>query len=116
MVFVMLFVLLAAFSSAQPYAPKDKQKPSTTRLLTGKVFDRQDNPLSGAVVYLSDTRSQGVKTYITGADGAYHFPALSLNVDYEIYAQYKGRRSDTKTVSQFDNRPQVNFDLKIDMK
>jgi hypothetical protein len=49
-----------------------------------------------------------------GADGIYRFPALSLNVDYEVYAQYNGRKSDTKTVSQFDNRQTVNINLKID--
>jgi hypothetical protein len=37
-------------------------------------------------------------------------------VDYEVYAQYKDRKSDTKTVSQFDTRPTVNINLKIDMK
>jgi hypothetical protein len=80
------------------------------------VVDRQDSPLDGAVVYLSNTRTRAVKTYIVGKDGAYRFPALSLSVDYEIYAQYNGRKSDTKTVSQFDNRQQVNVNLKIDTK
>jgi hypothetical protein len=113
---VFLFLLIATLSLAQPFAPKDKDKGPTVRLLTGKVLDRQDNPLSGAVVYLSDSRTQGVKTYITGPDGVFRFPALSLNIDYGLYAQCRGRRSDTKTVSQFDSRPQVNIDLKIDMK
>ena len=35
-------------------------------------------------------------------------------VDYEVYAQYKGHKSDTKSVSQFDDRSQVYIDLKID--
>lgn len=111
-----LLFLMAAGAAAQPYSPKDKDKASAGRLVTGKVLDRQDNPLSGAVVYLSDSRSQGVKTFITGADGAYRFPSLSLNVDYDLYAQYRNRKSDTKTVSQFDGRSQVNFNLKIDTR
>jgi hypothetical protein len=37
-------------------------------------------------------------------------------VDYEVYAQFNGKRSDTKTVSQFDNRAQVNIILRIDVK
>jgi len=41
---------------------------------------------------------------------------LSPNIDYEVYAQYNGRKSDTKTVSQFDNRNQVNINLKVDTK
>jgi hypothetical protein len=68
------------------------------------------------VVYLANTRTRAVKTFIVGQDGEYRFPALSPNVDYEVYAQYKDRKSDTKTVSQFDTRPTVNINLKVDTK
>lgn len=109
---VLMIVLAAAASFAS--AAYSKEKGDTGRLLTGKVIDHQDNPLPSSVVYLSNTRTRAVKTYIVGADGIYRFPALSLNVDYEVYAQYNGRKSDTKTVSQFDNRQTVNINLKID--
>jgi hypothetical protein len=89
---------------------KDKQQ---GRLLSGKVLDQQDNPVVSAVVYLSNTRTHAVKTYIVGQDGSYRFPGLST-VDYEVYAQYNNHKSDTRTVSQFDDRPQVYIDLKID--
>ena len=68
------------------------------RLLFGKVLDPQDNPLPDAVVYVTNTRTRAVKTYIVGPDGTYRFPALSTAVDYEVYAQYKGQKSDTKSV------------------
>ena len=84
--------------------------------LTGRVIDKQDAPLPSAVVYLANTRTRAVKTFIVGQDGKYRFPALSPNVDYEVYAQYHGNKSDTKTVSQFDSRPQVNINLRIDTK
>jgi carboxypeptidase family protein len=87
-----------------------------SRQLTGKVLDRRDNPLPDAVVYLTNTRTRAVKSYIVSNDGAYRFPELSPNIDYEVYAQYKGLKSDTKTVSQFDDRPQVNIVLRIDVK
>lgn len=92
------------------------QKGDASRLLTGKVVDQNDAPLQGAIVHLTNTRTQAIKTYITSQDGTFRFPALSPNVDYEVYALYKGRKSDTKTVSQFDNRPQLNLVLKIDVK
>ncbi len=113
---VALVLLFAIVPFAMSYTPKDKAKSEAGRLLTGKVIDRQDGPVPDSVVYLSDTRTHAVKTYITGPDGAYHFPALSLNTDYEIYAQYKGRKSETKTVSQFDNRQYVNINLRVDTK
>ena len=94
----------------------DKKEKSTGRLLLGKVLDKQDNPLPDAVVYVTNTRTRAVKTYIVGKDGTYRFPALSTAVDYEVYAQYHGKKSDTKGVSQFDDRSQVYMDLKVDVR
>ena len=92
------------------------QKGATSKLLTGKVLDKQDNPLPSAVVYLTDTRTRAVKTYIVSQDGTYRFTAMAPNVDYEVYAQFNGKKSDTKMVSQFDNRSQVNINLKVDTR
>ena len=94
----------------------DKKDKAVGRLLYGKVLDPQDNPLPDAAVYVTNTRTRAVKTYIVGLDGTYRFPALSTAVDYEVYAQYKGHKSDTKSVSQFDDRSQVYLDLKIDIR
>ena len=107
-----LLLALGAVSGASP----DKKEKTVGRRLFGKVLDPQDNPLPDAVVYVTNTRTRAVKTYIVGADGAYRFPALSTAVDYEVYAQYKGRKSDTKSVSQFDERSQVYLDLKVSNK
>ncbi len=112
---LILLVVGTAACSTTSYA-KDKDASGSGRLLTGRVLDRQDNPLPDAVVYLSDARTRAVKTYIVGQSGSYDFPALAPNVDYEVYAQYHGRKSDTKTVSQFDDRKQVSIILRIDNK
>ena len=111
---ITLAILLVGLSLNLAYGEKDKGDGG--RLLIGKVLDHADNPLPGSVVYLNNTRTQAVKTYIVGEDGSYRFPALSPNIDYQIYAQNKGRKSDTKTLSSFDSRTQVNIVLKIDMK
>ena len=110
---ITLIVLLVGISASA--VPFDK-KGDNTRLVMGRVTDRQDSALANAVVYLTNTRTRAVKTYIVGQDGVYRFPSLSPNIDYEVYAQYNGRKSDTKTVSQFDNRTQVNINLKVDTK
>ncbi len=112
---IVLLLLVGLAAVATPFA-KEKDKGPTGRLLTGKVFDKHDNALTDAVVYLSNTRTRAVKSYIVGTDGGYRFPELSPNIDYEVYAQYKGLKSDTKTVSQFDDRKQVNIILRIDAK
>jgi Carboxypeptidase regulatory-like domain len=111
-VFCALLVALLSLASAPP----DKKDRSNGRLLLGKVLDGKDDPLPDAVVYLTDSRTRAVKTYIVGPDGTYRFPALSSAVDYEVYAQYKGHKSDTKSISQFDDRPQVYLDLKVDIR
>lgn len=110
----------SAFSTSVLAAPaqlfgRDTKK-DKTRLLTGKVLDGGDNPLPNAVVYLTNTQTRAVKTYIVGPDGAYRFPALQPTIDYEVYAQYNNRKSGTKTVSQFDDRQQVYISLKIETK
>jgi len=112
--FSCLVLLTIALVSNAALADK-KDKPAG-RLLLGKVLDKQDNPLPDAVVYVTNTRTRAVKTYIVGKDGTYRFPALSTAVDYEVYAQYHGKKSDTKGVSQFDDRSQVYLDLRVDAR
>jgi hypothetical protein len=108
-----LVMLLMLVIAAGAYAEK-KPKNDAGRLLTGRVTNHANGPLTGAVVYLSNTRTHAVKTFISGQEGEYRFPALSPNIDYEVYAQFNGKKSDTKTISQFDDRPQVNINLKVD--
>jgi hypothetical protein len=107
-------LLLALLASAEPF--RDKKDAALGKTVTGKVLDKHDSPLSSSVVYLTNTRTRTIKTYIAGQDGSYRFPALSPDIDYEIYAQYNGHKSDTKMVSQFDNRSVINIDLRIDTK
>ena len=106
-------LLMTLVAVAAPYKDKNAQ---VGKLLTGKVLDKHDSPVPSAVVYITNTRTRTIKTYIVGTDGAFRFPALSPDIDYEVYAQFNGRKSDTKTVSQFDNRTQINIDLRVDTK
>jgi hypothetical protein len=108
-VFLTCALLLLISTTSAAADKKDKQQ---GRLLSGKVLDQQDNPVVGAIVYLSNMRTHAVKTYIVSQDGSYRFPGLS-NLDYEVYAQFNNRKSDTRSVSQFDDRSQVYIDLKI---
>ena len=111
---LLLFSILALASPPPQFG--NRPKADNTRLLTGRVLDHSENPLPNAVVYLTNTRTRAVKTYIVSQDGSYRFPALQPNLDYEVYAQHNGRKSDVKTVSQFDDRSQVSLNLKIDSK
>lgn len=105
---------LAQLPAAQFQAVKERAP--QTRTLTGFVSNQHGSALSDSVVYLTNTRSMNVKTYIVGKDGMYRFPALSPDIDYQVYAQYKGERSDTKTLSSFDSRPNAVINLRIQVK
>ena len=109
-----IFSTLVSAAPAPQFGSSSKE--DKTRLLTGKVLDAGENPLPDAVVYLTNTHTRSVKTYIVGPDGTYRFPALQPSIDYEVYAQYNNRKSGTKTVSQFDDRTQVYITLKINTK
>jgi len=104
--------LLGARAYAEPFAPADQQQ---SRNLSGQVLTPSDQPLPSAVVYLKNTKTLAVKSFITENDGGYRFHALAPNVDYEVYAEYQGKKSSTKTVSAFDSRANVTLNLHIDV-
>ena len=97
-------------------APPPPKKQATTRTLTGTVLNQNDLALASAVIYLKDTRTLAVRTYISNKDGSYQFGGLAPNQDYELYADYQGERSSTRTLSAFDSRTQPNINLHVNVK
>jgi len=100
------------FGQGSSFVAADQQQ---SRNLSGQVLTPSDQPLSSAVVYLKNTKTLAVKSFITENDGGYRFHALAPNVDYEVYAEYQGKKSSTKTVSAFDSRANVTLNLHIDV-
>jgi protocatechuate 3,4-dioxygenase beta subunit len=86
------------------------------RNVTGQVMTKSEAPLPDAVVYLKNTKTLTIKSFITEKDGGYRFHGLSPNIDYEIYADYQGQKSQTKTISSFDNRNSITLNIRIDTK
>lgn len=103
--FAIIFIAVLGFAV--------QQGDGALRTVSGRVVNAQDQPLHKAVVHLKNTRTLAIQTYITEPDGSYRFSALSPNVEYELYAEYQGAHSDTKSVSAFSNRKQVTVNLKI---
>lgn len=109
-------VLALAFALLFPIAREaaaQRSGPIESRTLVGHVFSAQDQPVQKAIVYLKNTKTLAIKTYITEADGSYRFSGLAGNVDYEVYAEHQGAHSDTKTLSGFDSRKQANITLRL---
>ncbi len=106
-VFVVL-VVLAAIS-----VPMAAQ---ATRTLQGQIVKSGEAPIPGAVVYLKNTKTLAIRTFISDNSGNYRFTSLSPNVDYEVYAEFQGNKSDRKTLSAFDSRTTATINLKINEK
>ena len=108
---LLTFIIMAAPAFAQK---KDKEDKSNQRSVTGVVLDKGDNPIEGAVVQLKDLKTLQIRSFITKANGEYHFYSLSTDTDYELKADSQGKSSNTRTLSSFDSRKQASMNLKID--
>lgn len=90
------------------------QRPGVLRTVTGKVTDKGDQALKGSVVYLKDDKTLSVKSFIADDTGGFRFGQLSQNSDYELWAELDGKKSNTRTISSFDNKNAFVMNLKID--
>ncbi len=110
------FLVLAVFVFTASAGAQGKKGEPQLRTVRGQVFDKQENALAKSVVFLKNTRTQTVKTYIADDGGNYRFSGLDPNVDYEIHAEHEGQTSQTRTVSSFDSRKEIVLNLKVDRK
>ena len=111
---LLLSLLVPAATSLAGGSALFAQRGALNRVVVGKVIDKGDAPLKGAVVYLKDDHTLTVKSFIAGDTGDYRFGQLAQGTDYELWAELNGKKSGTKTISSFDNKNAFTIDLKID--
>ncbi len=108
-------IAIGAGSSASAQDDKrSKKEEATLRSVQGTVTDNTDKAVVGAVVQLKNVRTLQMRSYITKADGEYHFSSLKIDEDYEVEAKNKDLTSGPKKISIFDNRKIVIQNLKAD--
>ena len=120
LVFALALTLPAGAQLQIPLSQRPPDEPGTKkninqRVLSGTVMDKNDQPIANAVVYLKNEKTLSVRIFFAQKDGSYRVPQLERNVDYEVYAELDGKRSDTKTVSQFDDRNAPHINLRINL-
>jgi hypothetical protein len=101
-----LAALLVLLTGASAQSAKFKS-------LDGKVYGNGGAPLASAIVYLQDSRSNNIRTFIATQDGSYRFGQIAPDLDYTVWAKYKDAKSPTKTISAYDSRKQLTIDLHI---
>lgn len=108
---IAMLSLFAAIAGAQ-----DKKREAQLRTVRGMVMDKSENPISGSVVFLKNTRTNSVRSNYTDNTGNYRFSGLDPNADYEVHAEKDDAKSPTRTISSFDGRKEIDLNLKIDRK
>ena len=103
---------LAGILAAQLSARAAKEE-RPTRVVSGVVSDASENPLSGAVVTLTDLQDGKKTATFTGQSGSYQFSDLQITRDYEVQATFKGVSSRVRRVSTIDPRSRIVLNLRI---
>ena len=113
--FRLLFMALALCACVA--VAQDAKHEAQLRTVRGVVADKSsDDPVPSAVVFLRNTRTNAVRSYIANEEGDYRFSGLDPNVDYEIHAEKDGAKSATRTISSFDNKKDIVLNLKLEKK
>jgi hypothetical protein len=84
------------------------------RVVSGVVKSKDGAPLKGAVVYLKNDGNKNVKSVTVDDTGKFRFVQLSRTVDYQLWAESKDKKTDQKTISQFDTRDSITRELTIE--
>jgi hypothetical protein len=96
---------------------ENKEKPkkdSPYRTIEGIVKDPADNPVSGAIVQLKDTKTSKIVNFATKEDGKFAFRDLSMDINYELMAKRDENRTPVRKVSVYDTRKAVIINFKLE--
>jgi len=99
----------AAYLLAQG-APRDD---TTSRAVQGIVTEAGGQPVAKAVVQLKNTRTLQIRSFITGADGRYHFAGLASDIEFQLKAEHEGTTTPWKTLSMYNTKKLVEINFKL---
>src|SRR5262245_5618980 len=116
-VFLCVFVSLCfcVSSEAQLFPKSRRDTGPKPKNIHGVVQDLHNSPLHCDDIYQKNSKTKLIRTLETDQNGEYKVFGLTPNVDYELYAEFKGKNSEKKFVSAFLNREDnvLNFQLDV---
>ncbi len=112
----LLFIGVALSVLASISTGQSAKKEAQLRTVHGVVTDKSETPIPAGIVFLKNTRTNAVHSYIADDKGNYRFSGLDPNADYEVHAEKDGAKSSTRTISSFDSRKDIVLNLKIEKK
>ena len=107
------FGLLPTGPASNPIMPAAQAQNFGQRTIQGKVLDDREAQVSGATVFLKNLKSRSIKSFTSTADGSFRFAQVGMVDDYEVWAEKGKTKSAVKTVSSFDSRKSVDYELKL---
>ncbi len=81
------------------------------RTVSGTVTDYSHEPLRGAVVQIEMEGTMTIQSFVTDERGIFHFHNLNPDVDYTLWANFRGRQSQKESLSKFDHQADRVFHL-----
>lgn len=112
---VSLSLPIGAILLAVPGVARAQKNVPQERILEGRVVNKDGDPIAGAVVYLQNSGSAEIKTYIADNAGNYRFGNLSRVDDYQLWAESNGVRSKSHGISSFDDSNKFYIVLKVNV-
>lgn len=83
------------------------------RVVMGSVVDGDAAAVSGATVFLRNSKTKSIRSYTSTKDGRFRFAQVNMAEDFDLWAEKEGKKSAVKTVSSWDARKEFEAELKI---
>jgi len=108
-----IFLTSAAILSG-PASSAQQGKQPTVRTVEGTVTGKGNTPLPNTKVFLKDTKTLFIKSYLTDSEGHFKFAQVSMSSDYDLWAESDGNASKTKHISTFNDKTDLDYNLTLD--
>jgi hypothetical protein len=83
------------------------------RVVNGSVLDASSAAVSGATVFLRDSKTKSIRSYTSTKEGRFRFTQVDMSEDFDLWAEKNGKKSATKTISSWDTRKDVETELRL---